>query len=212
MAPRIAAIALWLKKAWLSNTRFWSLPLSIAIRTTLWTESTGVIVRVSRDSSLRAFFRQPVRHTPHQRHDLMFSHAFPLLGLTGSFAKTSDIASTGQGVTHLLQPTHLSSEISGIKVVVNTVLRNPGFLAAVSASQQHPQPLQMKPTFSCTFSHIWKRLNSRAFWRTSRPSATSTFLAIPCLVRESVHPLNVIQISSSGAWQFFPTCSILCLQ
>ena len=80
--------------------------------------------------------------------------------------------------------------------------------AAIIASQQQPQQLQMKLTDSRTFSPNWTRPPSWATWRRSRASATSTGRAWPCLVSNRAAVLKVMQMSC-GAAQARPTCSIL---
>ena len=169
------------------------------------------MTRSFRKRSSIAFLSQPLRQTPQPRQIFWSGFAFFFCGLSGSFEDTRVIASTGHNETHLPQPLQLSSTIDGKKPVVCTGFRNPNFLAAIRASQQQPQQLQIKFTFSCTFSPNCTRLKSLAFCKSSMPSETSTFLAIPCRVNESALPLNVMQISS-GALQFLPRCSILCLQ
>ncbi len=81
-----------------------------------------------------------------------------LFGLWGSFADTSVIASTGQALTHLPQPLQRSTWTCGMKLVVWTGSSRPKRRAAIIASQQQPQQLQMNATPRCTFSPNWTRL------------------------------------------------------
>ena len=48
IAPKTAAIARWLYRAWFSKIKSCKLPRSIAIITMRWTELTGVITRSGR--------------------------------------------------------------------------------------------------------------------------------------------------------------------
>ena len=68
------------------------------------------------------------------------------LGLCGSPAETSAMASTGQTSAHLPQPLQESALSAGMKLVVAMGLRTAKRLAASMASQQQPQQLQMKAT------------------------------------------------------------------
>ena len=78
-----------------------------------------------------------------------WNFAFFLLRLSRDHSTTQGVmASTGHKATHFPQPLHTSSTTDGIKFVVWTGLRNPNLLAAISASQQHPQQLQIKFTLS----------------------------------------------------------------
>jgi hypothetical protein len=65
------------------------------------------------------------------------------------------MASTGQALAHLPQPLQASSSTTGRKLVVCTGMQRPNLRAAIMASQQQPQQLQMKLTRSRTFSPNW---------------------------------------------------------
>ena len=81
-------------------------------------------------------------------------------------------------------------------------------LAASMASQQQPQQLQMKPTWSRTFSPNCTKLPSTACASRSSPSRTSTRPATPWRMSEPAVALKVMQISM-GAPQALHRCSIL---
>ena len=80
--------------------------------------------------------------------------------------------------------------------------------AAIIASQQHPQQLQMNATSRCTFSPNWTSLLACASASRSMPSAASTRRAYPWRISESAVPPNVMQMFM-GALQARPTCSAL---
>src|SRR3990167_229135 len=111
----------------------------MAIITARRTESTGVITRLARASRRRPSVGQERTQTPQPRHRSSWSVALRRFGLCGSLADTSAIASTGQAVTHLPQPLHLSASIDAMKLVVWMGWNTPYLRAAVRASQQHPQ-------------------------------------------------------------------------
>ncbi len=70
------------------------------------------------------------------------------------------MVSTGQTAAHSPQPVQASMSIRGRKFVVVTGLRIPKRRAAIMASQQQPQQLQMKLTRRWTFSPNWTRFSS----------------------------------------------------
>ena len=148
-------MARWLKSARLSKMQSCSLPRSIAIRTLRCRESTGVMTRSARASSQSPSVGQTRVHTLQPRQRSALSAAFRFFGRCGSLAETSVIASTGQVVTHFAQPLHSSSWRFGMKFVVCTGCRVPNRRAVISASQQQPQQLQMKPTSVRAFSPNW---------------------------------------------------------
>lgn len=150
--PKSAASARWLHSTWLSKIRCWSLPRSIAITTVRYALFTGVITRFSRGLSMTAFSGQARTHSPQPRQSSYESLASRRLGLCGSFADTSDIASTGQTFTHFPHPLHSWFCTSGIKLVVCTGYNCAKRFEASIASQQQPQQLQIKLTRFLTFS------------------------------------------------------------
>jgi len=70
----------------------------------------------------------------------------------------SVIASTGQRFTHFPQPLQSAASTCGRKFVVWTGSSSANRRAAIIASQQQPQQLQMKAGSRCTFSPNWTRL------------------------------------------------------
>ena len=94
----IAAIALWLFSALLSNIRFCSWPFSIAIKTALWTELEGVIIFSCLFSRYILLLGQFLTHTPHPKQTSLSITTLPSI---------FDIASIGHTLTHLLQLTHV---------------------------------------------------------------------------------------------------------
>ena len=79
--PRMAAIARWLARAWLSKIRFCSLPRSIAIITARWVELTGVMTRSGRASSSMRVALQSRTQTPQPRQSRSSRRGLALLGL-----------------------------------------------------------------------------------------------------------------------------------
>src|ERR1035441_8953418 len=156
----------------------------MAMSTARWAVVTGVITRIFRNLSLIPPLGQVLTQTPQPRQRDSSIRAFLRVGLCGSPADTSPMASTGQAVTHLPQPLHKSALTSGRKFVVAMGFRTAKRLAASIASQQHPQQLHMNATFCCTFSPNCTRLCSRASSSRSIPSFASTLRAMPCLISD----------------------------
>jgi len=102
---------------------------------------------------------------------------FLIFGWWASLAEINVIASTGQVSTQWPQPLQARSSIWGIKLVVWTGWRIPNFLAAIIASQQQPQQLQIKLTpWRDIFRRNWTRLFSYA-WSSKLQSLNPVDLA-----------------------------------
>src|SRR5450756_722735 len=132
----------------------------MAIKTARWVELTGVITFCSRVFSFREPLGQVRTHTAHPRQIRSSTFAFFRTGFAGSLAETRTRASTGHALTHFPHPLHVSPFTTGRKFVVLIEFLNPNLRAATSASQQHPQQLQMKLTSLRTFSPNCTRLFS----------------------------------------------------
>ena len=141
----------------------------MAIITVLCAELIGVMMRLARSLREITLSLHAVTQTPQPRHQLSSSKAFIFLGFCGSCAETIEIASTGQACAHLLHPLQVRS-ISGKKFVVSTGFKKAKRLAAVSASQQQLQQLQIKLTPFCAFSPNCTSLCSLANSCSSNPS------------------------------------------
>ena len=112
----------------------------------------GVMTRCSLESSDIDRDGHTLRAHAAAQADISFSRATFAFGFAGSFADTRAMASTGQTSTHLPQPLQCASFYAGQKIGGADGLRSANFRAAISASQQHPQQLQMKATSFRTFS------------------------------------------------------------
>src|SRR5512137_1178396 len=98
--------------------RFGSLPRSMAIRTALWTESSGVMTRSGLDASDRLLVLQTRTQTAQPRQNRAATLASFFLGCKGSLAETRLMASTGQTAAHSPQPVQEPLSTTGMKFVV----------------------------------------------------------------------------------------------
>ena len=101
IALRTPASSLWLDITLLSMISSCSSPRSVAIATTLWAVSRGVIILCGRGSRISVFVGQCLIHTPQPIHfsgmtNTCLSLPSPLISM----------AFTGQIAAHFPQPTH----------------------------------------------------------------------------------------------------------
>ena len=149
ITPSTAAIARWLASARLSKIRFCSMPRSIAISTVRCTEFDR------RDHALRPRLEpQALRGSRYARRPrspgTASSSTRPCAAWDGAgrWPRPASSPPPGRRVTHLPQPLQRLSSTAGRKLVVWTGWRTPNWRAAIIASQQQPQQLQMKLTLA----------------------------------------------------------------
>ena len=111
ITENMAAMARWFAKASLSNTRFWSVPFSIACKMKRWVLLTGVMIWIGRRFKTMVFVGQFLAQTPQPRQISLLMTGRFLWVVSSSFMV---IASTGHTFSHFPQPTQPSSPISGM--------------------------------------------------------------------------------------------------